>query len=117
MLLGLKELKLRHFYLSMSKPLEIRLDSQKPIFTSEEKSRDAGVMALDPGVRTFHTCHDPSGLVTEWGRSDMARIYRLCHAYEHIQSKWSEEGVRHKKRYRFKKAAMRIQFRTRNLIN
>jgi putative transposase len=100
----------------MPKPLEIRLDNQKPIFICEEESRGAGVVALDPGVRNFHTCYDPSGVVTEWRRSDMARIYRLCHAYDHLQSKWSQEGVRHKKRYRFKKAAMRTQFGIRNLI-
>jgi putative transposase len=47
----------------------------------------------------------------------MARIYRLCHAHDDLQSRWSQEAVRHKRRYRFKKAAMRIQFKIRNLID
>jgi putative transposase len=55
--------------------------------------------------------------VTEWGRNDMARIYRLCHAHDDLQSRSSQEGLRHKRTYRLKKAAMRIQFKIRNLID
>jgi putative transposase len=113
----IKRTRLGYFYLCIPKPLEIRLDSQKPVFKSEKESRGAGVVALDRGARTFHTCYNPSGLVTEWEKNEMARIYRLCHGYDDLQSRWNQEGVRHKKGYLLKKAAMRIQFKIRNLID
>ena len=80
----IKRIKLWYFYLRLPKPLEIRLDSQNSVFTSEEESRDAGVVALNPDVSTFRACYDP---VAEWRRCGMARIYRLCHAYHHLQSR------------------------------
>jgi len=42
---------------------------------------------LDPGVRTFTTGYDPSGQAIEWGKGDIGKIYRLCHAHDKIQSK------------------------------
>ena len=49
------------------------------------------MISLDPGVRTFMTGYDPSG-----------RIYRLCHAYDKLQSKRDQiHGKKNKqKRYR-----------------
>src|SRR5205823_2389016 len=32
-----------------------------------------GIIALDPGVRTFMTGYDPSGKVLKWGHHDMSR--------------------------------------------
>lgn len=109
--------KLGHHYLCIPKPLEVRLENQGPIFDVDEELRGAGVVALDPGIRTFQTCFNPSGLVTEWGKGDIARIYRLCHAYDKLQSKWSQKEVRQRKRYRLKRAAMRVQFKIRNLVD
>jgi len=57
---------------------------------------------LDPGVRTFMTGYDPSGVAIEWGKNDIGRIYRLCHAYDKLQGKRDQiHGKRNKrKRYR-----------------
>ncbi len=57
--------KLGHFYLCITKPLKVRLESQKPEFTTDEELRGVGVIALNPGIRTFQTCFNASGLVTE----------------------------------------------------
>ena len=62
------------------------------------------MVSLNPGVRTFQTCFDPSdGCVTKWGHGDFKRIGRLCHAHDKLQSKWSQEEIRHRKRYRLKR--------------
>lgn len=65
------------------------------------------------------TGYDPSGKVWEWewGKQDIGRIYRLCHTIDKIQSEWSKKDVRHGRRYRLKKAAMRVRLKVRNLID
>lgn len=100
--------RLGHFYLCIPKPLDMRCENQAP--------GESSVIALDPGVRTFQTCYDPSGKAFEWGKGDISRIYRLCHAYDKLQSKWSQKDVRHRQRYRMKRAGLRIQYKIRNLI-
>ena len=45
------------------------------------------MISLDPGVRTFMTGYNPSGIAVEWGKNDIGRVYRLCHAYDKLQSK------------------------------
>lgn len=78
---------LGNFYLCIPMPLEVRTDNQGPMFSMAQEEGGSGVIALDPGVRTFMTGYDLSGLAIEWGKSDIACIYRLCHAYDRIQSK------------------------------
>jgi putative transposase len=75
------------------------------------------VIAFDPGVRTFCTGYDPDGIIVEVGKSDISRIYRLCNSYDKLQRKWSQPEVKHRKRYSYKKAGARIQFRIRNLVD
>jgi len=60
------------------------------------------VISLDPGVRTFMTGYDTSGTAVEWSKNDIGRVYRLCHAYDKLQSKRDQiHGKRNKrKRYR-----------------
>ena len=111
--------KLGHYYLCLPQPLEVRPESQGPQFSEEARhAYGAGVVALDPGVRTFQTCYDPSGRIVEWGAKDIGRIYRLCHAHDKLQSKWSQQkSVRHASRYRMRKAAARIRLKIRNLVD
>ena len=102
--------KLGEYYLCIPKPLDMRSENQAPEST-------LGVVALDPGVRTFQTTFDLNSMVTEWGKGDYTRIGRLCHAYDKIQSKWSQPQVNHNKRYKYKKAGLRIQKQIRNLVS
>jgi hypothetical protein len=81
--------RLGAFYLCIPQPLDKVPESQGPRFTTEEKRRGAGVIALDPGVRTFQTGYDTNGRVVEWGAKDLSRIYRLCYAHDDLQSRWS----------------------------
>lgn len=98
--------RLGRFYLCQILPLE---EVQN---TPEEK-----VIALDPGVRTFMTGYSPEGTLVEWGSGDMQRIFRLCRVHDKLQSKWSQKQVKHRKRYRLKKAARRIRKKIQNLVD
>jgi len=82
-----------------SEPLETAHENQVRQFTAEEEAQGSGVVALDPGIRTFQTCYDPSGVVVEFGKNDIGRIYRLCHVMDDLQSRWSQKEVKHRKRY------------------
>jgi putative transposase len=98
--------RLGHFYLCIPKKLD------KYNGPSQNK-----VIAFDPGMRTFCTGYDPDGIIVEIGKSDISRIYRLCNSYDKLQRKWSQPEVKHRKRYSYKKAGARIQFRIRNLVD
>jgi len=108
--------RLNEYFMCVLKPLEPKSENQRPVFSGESKRRGAGIIALDPGVRTFMTGYDPSGMVYEWGAKDLNRIYRLCHALDDLQSRWSQKDVRHRKRYKLRKAACRIRKKIRNLV-
>src|SRR5690606_26014332 len=43
--------------------------------------------------------------------------YRLCYALDKLQSKWSQKDIKHRKRYRLKRAARRIRKKIRNLVD
>jgi putative transposase len=98
--------KLGHFHLCV--PAKV---VPRPVF----ESPTVGVIACDPGVRTFLTGYDPSGRVIEYGKTDISRIHRLCHAYDKLQSKWTK--TTHKHRSHMKKAGLRIQLKIRNLVD
>jgi len=111
--------RLGEFYLCIPMPLEVRAENQGPFFTDAQEMQGSGIIALDPGVRTFMTGYDPSGLAIEWGKNDIARIYRLCHAHDKIQSKRDTiHGRQHKRqRYKLRRAMLRIHKKTRCLVD
>ena len=76
------------------------------------------LISLDPGVRAPFTGYDPSGIVYKWGHNDINRICKLAIHYDKIQSKCSQTAptVKHHYRYKFRKAARRIQEKIRNLV-
>ena len=74
-------------------------------------------MSLDPGVRTFCAGYSPSGLGVEWGKNDIGRIYRLSAFHDKLQSKWSQANVRHRNRYKMKRAGLRIKKKIRDLVD
>jgi putative transposase len=111
--------KLGEYYLCIPMPLEVKHESQVlDQNLLDDGNGMAGVISLDPGVRTFQTGYDPSGLVIECGKYDVQRIYRLCYHLDKLQSKWSKkEGVKKHQRYRMRRAGLRIQKRIRNLVD
>jgi len=79
-------------------------------------NRKGRIAAIDPGVRTFATIYDTSGKTLEVGKNDIGRIYRLGHAVDKLQSKWSQRETKHKERYHLKRAARRIRRKIKNLV-
>lgn len=101
------------YYLCVLSPLDApHTDSEY-----ENQGSDQNVMALDPGVRTFMTGYGSDGKVMECGNGDEKRIYRLCRAFDDLQSRWSSDEVRHRKRYRMRRAGARIQKKIHNLVD
>ncbi|KAL6052155.1 Transposase [Balamuthia mandrillaris] len=62
-----KDTRLGHYYLCVPQPLKLMGESQ----AREHRRREAGIIALDPGVRTFMTTYNGCGEVTEWGKADI----------------------------------------------
>jgi len=109
--LRLQLTRLGEFYLCIPSALEVVSDNQAPFEDTE------GIVSLDPGVRTFVTCYDPSTeIYTEWGKGDMGRIYRLCHYYDDLQSRRTQVRTR-RNRCRMKRAGLRILRKVRNLVD
>ena len=102
--------RLGHYYLCIPAPLVMASDSQaRPAYR---------VVALDPGVRTFHTAYDPSGALIEFGKNDIGHIYRICSHMDKLQSRIDEnDGLTHKARYRMRRAWRKMQWRVRNLVD
>jgi len=105
--------RLSEFFICIPHELEIRSESQAPTFNNFEE----GILSIDPGVRTFCTGYSPNGKSCEWAKNDIARIGRLCHALDKLQSKWSQPEIRHRKRYRLRRAATRIRKKIRNIVD
>jgi len=103
--------RLNEHYLCIPQPIELRSNNQAPDFSNH------CTISLDPGVRTFMTGYDPDGFMLEWGKNDFGRIFRLCYAYDQLQSKWSQKEVNHHYRYRMQVAGRRIYRKIRNLID
>src|SRR3546814_622058 len=98
------------FYLCIVSSIEVAQESVPSHKASER------VIALDPGVRSFMTGFSPGkeGII-EWGAGDRTRLFRLCRAYDDLQSRWTKE--KHRKRYKMKRAGRRLQERIRNLVH
>lgn len=102
--------RLGQYYLVIPQPLDMASDNQARL---QER-----VVALDPGVRTFQTAYDPSGSVIEFGKGDIGHIYRICSYMDDLQSRIaSTKDLRHKARYRMRRAWRKMQWRVRNLVD
>ena len=76
----LQRTKVGAYYLCMPLPLVMQDKNQVP-------TQAAMVVALDPGVHTFHTCYDPvHWQCIKWGDQDIGRMYCLCHALDDLVS-------------------------------
>ena len=103
-----RDVRLNRYYLCVPHSLVVQSESQAP--------RDETVVALDPGVRAFQTTYSPDGRSLSIGEKDMTRISRLCVELDKLQSRCSGSAVRHRQRYRMKRAAARIRQKIRDLI-
>jgi len=65
--------------------LRVRWYAIFPEPINEQCSLATGVIALDPGVRSFLTGFDGDGFV-DIAKGDLGRMTRLCHYLEDLQS-------------------------------
>ncbi len=100
--------RMGRFYLSLPRQVEARDESQAP------KSRH-GVVALDPGVRTFQTTYDADGVATEWGKNDMRQVFKLCLEANRLYSR-SGSAPGHRQRRRRMLAWHRLLVRIKDLV-
>ena len=101
--------RLNEYYLCIPLGTSSRIDNQEPDPTAP------CVIALDPGVRTFMTGYDASGRVIEWAVGDTTRIHRLSKEIDSLHKRWGD--VAHARRYKMKRAALRIRQELRNLVD
>lgn len=99
--------RLGRTFLALPRQIAKRSESQAP-------SSHESVVALDPGVRTFQTTYDASGLATEWGKDDMKQLFKLCLVADKLQSSWTKK--KGAKRRSTKLAWHRVLFRIKNLV-
>lgn len=85
-----------------------------PLSVTAEPTDATGIIALDPGVRTFMTGFDGNKFL-EFGGGDMGRIARLCQHLDNLMSRMSQATKQRRKRMR--QAAHRMRIRIRNLVD
>lgn len=73
-----------------------------------------GLVALDPGVRTFQTFYNYK-LAGKIGENNFSRIYRLCNVLDKLMSKRAKAKCKAKRR--LSKAASRLREKIKNLVN
>jgi putative transposase len=59
--------------------------------TQKSENQTLGVVSLDPGVRTFQTTYDDSGVSSEWGKGDMRVLYGMCRLADKLQGSMSKK--------------------------
>ena len=102
---------LGEYYLCV--PMEGRVWDENQVPDAATQS----VASLDPGVRTFMTIYSADGGVTDWAAGDTTRIFRLCSQWDMLQSKCRHPMTTHRRRYKMRRAARRIQKRIRSLVD
>jgi putative transposase len=110
--------KRTRFFLSVALPLAPRsgaplagrgkrnraswLDIQEPTHAPLPPPPSHRMVAIDPGVRTFATLYDPSGILVEWAPRDIRRIFNLCLYMDKLQSRIAAKHLRCRKRQRMR---------------
>ena len=100
--------------ITRTRPGEYYLTIPREVKHIESENQAPTMVSMDPGVRTFQTTFDLAGHVTEWGKGDFKRIYRLCTHVDTIVS--SMKKVRCRKRRRLRVGMLRIRKRIRSLV-
>lgn len=106
---------LGEYYFIIPEPLICQSESQAPV----HQHQGDGVIAIDPGVRTFATGFEASGTYYEWGKKDIGRIQRLCYHYDQLRSKIDENKseLTKRRRYLMRRASRKISRKIRRLVD
>jgi putative transposase len=89
-------------------PVELRSEDQALV------SKD--VIVSDPGIRTSMTGYSPRCELLQVAKGDAVRIYHVAYALDRLYSKWSQQGVKHEKRWQIRKAGARASAKIRQLV-
>ena len=100
--------QLNRYYICIPIELNIRPDNQRPKIDK--------IISIDPGVRSFATCYDPDGIISEWGIGDIGRIHRLSYHYDKLQSIKDKSKFKTKTKRNFKKKMLKIRDKIRNIV-
>lgn len=84
------------------------------VHTKQPENQRFGLVALDPGVRTFQTFYS-NKLAGKIGQGDFGRIQRLCYHLDALTSKIAKAKSRQK--YRMRKAANRLRWKIKDSIS
>ena len=76
-------------YLCIPRPLEIKTDNQGPKFSVVEEKKGAGIISLDPGVRTFMTGYNPVVKTLNGGKGTLIDYI----AYAYIMIEFKAKGI------------------------
>ncbi len=87
-----------------------------PEFVPTSQTKQAKVIALDPGIRTFLTGYDGEAIL-EIGSRSIERVVRLCFHLDRLISRATQKSVRAKQRRSMLRAAGRIRIQIRNLVD
>jgi putative transposase len=83
--------RLGRYFLVVPREVVKRSENQAP-------QQHESIVSLDPGVRTFQTTYDATGLSTEWGKGDMDKIFVLCRRADKLQGIWQKKTGKSRKR-------------------
>ncbi len=103
-------------------------ESSSTVIDNKEKEEEQigrECVFIDPGVRTFVTSFDLQGRIYEFGNGSIKRIERLCYYLDDLISRTHAKRPKDKsrfvlgkkKRWRMRRAALRMRRRIRNLID
>lgn len=124
-----------HFYLCLPLPVDEIKEAPLPMLAASSSSSSSsavpsatyargprgGVIALDPGVRTFLTGFCETGTTVDIGNKDHRRLLRLLVYRDRLQSRLDSgtnaKTIKHRQRYRMKRALARFDVRIRNLVD
>ena len=83
----IKKLELATFKMSKDKTDKYFLIMPKIIDKREDIQNRKPIISLDPGVRTFHTGYDPTGLILESGSLIKPKLDEICNKIAKIENK------------------------------
>ena len=99
--------RLGRYFLVVPRQVERKDEIQVP--PSQES-----IVSLDPGVRTFQTTYDTSGLATEWGKGDMDAVFNFCRRADKVQAVW--QAKKGSKRRATKRVWLRMLEKIKNKV-
>lgn len=81
------------------------------------ESQANDVVSLDPGVRTFQTCYNPSGELTEWGVKSNERISELYDRIRKLSKALKKSRLNRTKRKGIHESILRVYRKISRLVD